>query len=229
MFRPGQDSANEQVGNPCTFTAPSNAPAGGGTATVTATAGGKSLQLPFTVKEPAAFDHAVVTNLFSYPTNPPSAGAGMHLIVYMKPTDVSFYRVWMEEVGENATNVQGYFTNSYFTTGPNPNSPPVSISHIGQGADVPFRLFEDNSWEHGTMNRDWDQAFTPTLPNLPWSQGRFTWNVPWKWWVEGSSQTNSMTNGWQQVFTIDSSGTVTVSKFGHTVTRTVTQDKGTSN
>ena len=65
-----------------------------------------------------------------------------------------------------------------------------------------------------------------TMPDLPWSQGQFTWNVPWKWWI--GSNTNSMTNGWQQVFTIDASGTVTVSKFGHTVTRSINQTTGTA-
>ena len=57
----------------------------------------------------------------------------------------------------------------------------------------------------------------------------FTWNIPWKWWVEGTTNVELKQNGWQEVFTIDASGTVTVSKFSHKVTRQITEPTGTAN
>lgn len=220
------------------FTAPSNEVK---KVKLTATvADAKPLEVKFKVVEPDRYDHADVTNLVSFTTN--TAGAGIRFIVYMHPTDVSFYRIMMEEVGEDATNVQGYFTNNP------PFDPSVNLSHKGSTAplfpdgkhhgkgDDPFKLNWDNSWDHG-----WDNAYSfrdnvtqdglslSNWPGIPWSSGQWTWNIPGKWWVEGSSTTNNIPNGWQQIFTIDASGTMTVSKFGRTVTRTINQTTGTAN
>jgi hypothetical protein len=129
------------------------------------------------------------------------SAAKMHLYpIIIGPTNVSFYQVKLMEVGEDASNITGYFLT---------NTPP---SHIGNGADVWFSLSQDNSWPI-----DWDWAGLWGSPP-PWSSGGFTWNIPARWKV-GNGSTNSMT-GWNQIFSIDANGTVTVQKFGHGVTRT---------
>ena len=207
------------------FTAPSNA----ANVTVSVTVKGQTLKEKFKVFEPSGYaSETYVVGLYSFPTNPLTAGAGMELRVYMKPTNVSFYRVWMEEVGEDATGVDGYFEN-------NPPFTVNMLSHKGSTGsgkgDTPFKLNWDNSWDHG-----WDNAFTPplpdpwpTVPTLHWAIGEFTWNIPWRWWVEGSVETNLVNSGWQQKFEMDEFGTVTITKFGRYVTRNVDEEEGTSN
>ena len=221
------DSAGEPVGNPCTFTAPSNAPSGNATATVTATAGGQSLQVPFTVKEPGGVDyvHTYIVSTNGYPTN--QAAAFMHLRVYVAPTDVSFYRVMGIEVGEDATNVWGYFANTGY---PNYFDPSGNLSHKGNGADKPFQINPDNSWQHDESNPNggynWDNAYEGTdgKDTPPWGYGGingggYTWNIPGAWFIPGCN-TNSMNSQWQQVVTLDVSGTIKITKFNLWVQRT---------
>jgi hypothetical protein len=201
------------------FTAPSNAV---NQATVTAKVNvdyDAKWQTYFAVKQPTGVDpvhtYIIETNF------PPisrlqdeQAGAGMHLHVCMKPTDVSFYRITMEEVGEDATSITGYFANAaLFTT-----NPAVFLSHIGHGADAPFTLIWDNSWTNGDYCWSFynDGFGFPLIPSgLYWLPGgSFTWNIPWNWWIAGNNATNHMTNGWQQVFEIEPYGTVKITKFG---------------
>jgi hypothetical protein len=111
----------------------------------------------------------------------------------------------MEEVGEDATNITGYFTS---------NAP---LSHINNGADVEFKLSENNMWDHDATNNNYDYCYYQLIPSGGWTSGSFTWKIPWKWGVAddfGSGKiTNYVTNGWQQVFNIDSSGTFKITKF----------------
>jgi hypothetical protein len=201
--------------NSATFTAPSNAPAGGGKATVKADfpgLNGGPWTVDFTVKEPTGVDpvHTYIIETNFFPISQlqyGQAAAGMHLHVVMQPTGVSFYRVKMEEVGEDATNATGYFTSSY---------PPPS--HIGNGADNPFTLNWDNSWPEGDYCYSHYQngfGFPTTLSGLWFPGGSFTWNIPWNWWITGSSHTNFVTLGWQQVYELDPYGTVKITKFGN--------------
>ncbi|HZI32032.1 MAG TPA: hypothetical protein VFF11_06805, partial [Candidatus Binatia bacterium] len=188
---PGLLATNGSV----TFIAPSNAPLGGMSATVIATVGSASIAVPFKVFPPSGIDHADVIS-----TNDPhydlgQAGAAMHLQVYIAPTSVSFYRVQCMEVGENAINVWGCFTNSSAT----------NLYH--STANTWFPLSHNNSWVDG--------CFLGVAP-IPLYGGGFSWDIPAKWKIE--EPTNSMT-GWNQVFSIDASGTVNIQKFGHEVTR----------
>ena len=131
----------------------------------------------------------------------------MHLDVFVNPTDVSFYRVQGIEVGEDATSVWGYFTN--FST--------ADLSHKNNGADVPFQIQEDNQWQE-----PWDNAYEGdnNVDPPPWTGGGgYTWNIPGAWFIPGSS-TNSMQSQWQQIITLNSTGTMTITKFGHWVQRT---------
>ncbi len=125
------------------------------------------------------------------------AGAAMEVEVFMKPTDVSFYRVRLLEEPEDASSVEGYFTDPFFTS---------EMLHHYPGDW--FSLTETNSWT--------DHCWTPPMPKLGnpahWWSGKFKWVVPAKWRVENTSSTNDMTQ-WEQVFTIDASGTAKITKF----------------
>ncbi|MEI6077297.1 MAG: hypothetical protein WCS94_17080, partial [Verrucomicrobiota bacterium] len=212
----GIDATN---GSATTFTAASNACS----ATVTVQVRDVQLAKNFGVVEPSGVDHANVTISDLKHFNTGEAGAGMHLHPYMAPTSVSFYRVQCEEVGEDASDVTGYFAN-------NPPFTVNALSHRGnttrngyKKGDAWFQLQESNLWQEG-----WDNANTRALPDLPWSDGHFSWVIPGKWKI-GSGPTNNIANGWDQRFTINSLGTVTVTKFGHTVTRHINEITGTVN
>jgi len=179
-------------GSSTLFTAPSNA----ASVTVTATIGSMLVNLDFKVFEPSGYAYAQITGIGHFSIG--VAEAQMTNIIWVAPTNVSFYRLNIMEVGEDATNITGYF--SQWT--------PQQLHH--------------STAEHWTLlnqkNQFIDVAGSGNLP-APYSAGGYRWDIPARWQVVGSGVTNSM-NGWNQVFSIDPSGTVTVQKFGHSVTRT---------
>jgi hypothetical protein len=182
------------------FTAPSNA----ASVTVTATfPNGSHLSKKFTVIEPTGYVRAQITgtNTASY-FGTGNAGAGMTNAIWIGPTTVSFGRVSIMEVGEVSTDATGYFANT--------NTWPVgNLDHSQHGANHWILLTDANVFS--------DHASSGTC-STPWSSGSFSWTIPADWSV-GPGPTNSMA-GWNQLHTINSSGTVTVQKFGHTMTRT---------
>jgi len=196
------------TGSATTYTAASNACS----ATVTVQVRDVQLEKTFTVKEPSGYDakHTHITSTFTNAFPSGVVAAKMHLNVYVAPTDVSFYRLMCVEVGEDATNTWGCF---------NASNTPSHKGGPGQGkGDEWFKIYEDNSWEHGVQGRDWDTCA------LQWNDypGGFTWPIPAKWRIEydgGTEHTNIHFS--DQVFSIDTNGTVTIQKFGTNVTRTI--------
>jgi len=191
------------------FTAPSNA----ANVTVSVTVKGLSLKEKFTVVEPSGLDseHTIITSTFTNLYPPGIVAAKMHLNVYVAPTDVSFYRLMCVEVGMDATDVWGCFTNNQ----------PADITHkggpgLGKG-DEWFQIGADNSWQHSGDN-GWDTCF------IQWNAypGGFTWPIPAAWRIEYDTNTQRTNLHFSdQVFSIDSSGTVVIQKFGTNVTRTI--------
>jgi len=59
-------------------------------------------------------------------------------------------------------------------------------------------------------------------PPPPWAAGGYQWVIPQKWFVPGWPTNDVTPNTQTQTFTIDANGTVSISKFGKTVTRTTT-------
>jgi len=180
------------------FTAPSNA----ATATVRVFVRDVQLDTTFGVKEPSGLHNVVLEHPYTNTFPIGQTGAGMKLLPFIGPADVSFYRVTCMEVGENATAVSGWFTNVSIS----------DLSHIGHGADGPIPIEFDNSWHHS-----WDSAVEPGPGSPVGYGGGYTWNIPARWWIRGGP-TNEMP-GWNQVISMDASGAITVTKFGHTVTR----------
>jgi hypothetical protein len=183
------------------FTAPSNAT----TATITVSVAGKTLPpISYTIVEPTGINHSTIFGLIDYPLG--EDGVGMTNITWIGPTNVSFDRVYIMEVPENATNISGYYTNSTSQ----------ELAHTTAGHWV--QLGQDNAFGDTA-----DQYGFPP----PWSSGSFTWNIPARWSVNPNQITNSMP-GWNQIFTIDGNGTATVQKFGHSATRTTNDNYTTS-
>jgi hypothetical protein len=190
-------SLSYTTGTSTQLTAPSNA----ANVIVTVKVFGKLITKKFSVVEPDGYYHAKTTGTIHYSSG--TAGAGMTNIIWMTPTNVSFYRVKMIEIGRIATNTTGYFTNTN-------QWPPDYLDHGQHGANQWFSLGYDNSWR--------DRALSGTCPS-PWTSGNFTWPIPAAWKVSDAGVTNSMKE-WSQNFTIDSSGTVEVDKFKNWVRRT---------
>jgi hypothetical protein len=179
------------------------APGAAGDATVTATVRSAKLSIDFSVLEPTGFDHADITSTFSYGVG--VSGAGMHLNVYLAPTTVSFNAVQILEVGQPASDISGYFTQ--------PGHAPLGHGSA-QGANVWQPVQCDNQIGNG-----FDNAAYSGMPG-PWTPGGgFKWHIPVLWKV-GSGSSHSLTS-WDQVFSLQPDGTFTVSKFGHSVTRTI--------
>ena len=173
------------------------------------------LYVPFTVLAPRGVDHAVITSTFTNSFSKGQAGALMSLPIWIAPTWVSFYRVQISEVGEDA-NVSGYFANTNFFT----TNPPYYWHHWPSG-----QRGNDYGW---VPLSDFNQPPNPDLVGLsydprfslpqPWSSGQISIDIPVDWKIGDNGPTNSMP-GWNQVISINGNGTVTVTKYGKTVTR----------
>jgi len=192
-------TVNPAISYSTTYTAPDHA-AGD---KVTVKMRGQTMEDGFSVLEPTGVDHTDIVNRDPYTVG--KQGAGMHLQVYMAPTTVSFAHVQFEEVGENASNLSGWFAA---------NGAP---SHIGHGADTWFGVDCHNSWA--------DHAWSDTYD--PWISGGYTWDIPAKWRV-GNNGTEHSLAGWNQAFSFSSDGTANVSKLGWKVTRHQNEVYGTA-
>jgi len=189
------------------FIAPSNA------ANVTITTqlrNGQTLKNNFNVLEPTGVTHVELRGVDTSDFDIGIVGAGMFLTVYFGPTNVSFGRVYGLEVGEDATNVWGYYTN--FTAD--------DLSHSENGADDPIPIMPNNSWYHAPGEYSWDCASDGGYDN-PGYGGGYTWRIPGQWTVGDAGEINNFpTNAWwSQTFTLSANGDLTVAKFGWSVTR----------
>jgi hypothetical protein len=122
----------------------------------------------------------------------------MTLQLFYAPTNVSFYRVSVLEVPENATNAWGYYTNTI-------HSAPPHIPDSGWDLLLSGNSIGDNC------------LLAPVA--APWSPGGFTWPIPVEWTIVGSNVTNALTS-YNQVFSVDGSGIVKITKLGRSVQRT---------
>jgi hypothetical protein len=192
-------------GSSTVFTAPSNA----ATAVVRVLVRAAQLDTTFRVLEPTG----IRTSLGSPQVfDVGHVGVGMELNVFIEPVNVSFCKLHVMEIGEDATNVWGYFTNSYFTTS--------GLSHKNDGADVPHYVGSTNMiHEYGIDMFDWPRFDLSVPPAPPCTKGGYSWSIPAVWWVGDFFKSNSLP-GWPgQNFELDDSGTATVEKFGWVATR----------
>lgn len=180
-------SVSPSSGSSILFTAPSNA----ASAKIVVKVRDAKLETKFSVKEPTGYDHADITATNSYGV----CGVEMKLRVYIKPTSVSFCRVWIEELEVDASQLSGYWLTN------NPPMTPHELRHRKWGRRV--QLGEDNSWT------DTAAGATPVYPT------GMTWEIPVIWSMSAADgETNPMTV-WSQVMSADSSGTFRVEKFDH--------------
>jgi hypothetical protein len=193
------------------FTAPSNAT----NATVTATLpNGQSKSITFNVIAPSGFSPAVITN--TYPSTIPQGqpGAEMDVTMFLLPTNVSFAAVQLMEVSNNAVNISNYFANTNIFT-----NAPYQLRHQSAGF----------WWDVSSDNSSCDSVgILPQILLPPWSAGSCQWIIPTQWRVGSNGGNNNLLSN-TATFSIDGSGTVTVSRWGRSITRTTNNAIMTNN
>lgn len=193
----GGGTFDEEIESSVVFIAPAKAT----NTTVAAAYNDETYPLSFSVIEPTGVTVADFAENDHYAVG--EAGSGMALELWLEPATVSFGNLEVMEVGTVSTDATGYFANTNVFL-------PNLLDHGANGANVPISVQDNN-------RIDWDAIGTETCQQ-PWENGHFSWTIPAVWWVEGTTATNSLP--WSnQHFYIDSSGTVTVEKFGYAATR----------
>lgn len=191
-------SLSMPVGDHTLLTAPINS---NNICTVTMTFGNFSCSKTFNVREPTTVISAPIYTVFHYPIG--NGAAGMWLRPVVGPLNVCLSKVAIYEGVADATNRTGYFAAR----------PPINHD-AAAGANFAISLNQQNEWH---ANYDKAELYDQTPP---WTNGSFSWKIPATWAVDPSIINTMKYGGWIQSFSIDSTGTVTVTKFGHWVTRT---------
>jgi hypothetical protein len=184
------------------WTAPSNA----ANVTITTTLpNGQTLNNGLNVLEPTgAWNASFVSNFANvWPSGMAAVGQEMKLLFL--PTNVCFSQVEIWETPGLPSAKSGYFTNTYFSG--------LRLIHAPlQGGGIWTPLGQDNSW--------YDASGYANAPNLPWSSGDVSWDIAVRWHVGSDfQQSSTLLTNWTQTLSIDPSGTMSVTKFGHTATR----------
>jgi len=180
---------------------------------------GQSVSIPYTIVEPS-MPTTVRTAKIDIPSG--TAGAGMIIDIYFPPHDVSFENVETSEGMTKAKNVTGYFADkNIFSEAELTHWPSGVIGELthwtsvqeyqkqnkDKGSDIAAALSLDPPWRTGWL---WGA--------LGYSGGSMTWSIPAYWRVKEDDIANPL--DWtDQIFNLTGWGTVTVQKFGHTVTR----------
>jgi hypothetical protein len=130
------------------------------------------------------------------------AGAATGFQISVLPTNLSFSWVNFREVPGPATSNTGYFASTNYTTDTN-NTNAINLNHTTAGhwygVNSPNNVYYDSVWS------------PPISP--PYSNGSFQWVITNQWILSSGGRTNPFFTT-TQTCTVDSNGTVTITKFG---------------
>ncbi len=180
-----------------TWTAPDT---GANPVTVTATVDGYNYVRTFNVVAPSGtfWERKPGTGI-KHTYGLPSAGFQAN--TYLTPDDVSFTRIETREQAVNAI-ATGYF--SYENGDPHPLGSWITTDAPTSGK--------------GSLN-GYDSIYgQASTAHTPWAAGTFTWNIPWEYRVGTSGTAHQFTTLTHLKQMVDSSGSVTISKGGVSVT-----------
>ena len=189
-----------------------------GSFSVSATVEGLSLSKTFAIFAPESVVRATVFSMPSIYNGLARACATINVVI--GPTNVNFYNIYIMEGICQATGVTGWFAEY-------PYRHPAHDEQHGALVDVHPALQCDGC---GNIFRDTIDSGVQTPEGTAWSpywySGSMRWDIPPFWWLEhddfGDKVTHEFSVPWTEAFHIDSQGTVSVSKFGLTVSRTTT-------
>ncbi len=160
-----------------------------------------TLQKGFSIVAPT---HVV----YAFPLLPDQLGNGMafagsSLYATLGPTNVSFSQVVIQEGECDPSFVEGWFSIGNRACRHDKEKGALSPIQIQDG-----NLFMDS------------MGFGPCPPE--WSAGSMTWDIPAQWWISQHPEAKHPFQGnFVEIFEINEAGTVTVTKFGVEVKRTV--------
>jgi hypothetical protein len=201
----GPGELDRVVGNPVTFIAAGQA----SRPVISTVADGHPLSITYRVVEP---QYESVHRAKGYPLENHCAGVWMHLEIEVEPTDVSFGNVELREVSGEPSRVTGYFTRLT----------PEQRYHTAEG----WRgLTQINN--RGQRNTIADDAVIANL-RPRWGTGTIEWRIPVQWRVKNSPYIGQLREAAVQTFTMSgSSGTVSVTKLGASMSRSLSDPKAT--
>jgi hypothetical protein len=151
-----------------------------------------------------------------------AGGIGMELEIYILPATVSFSGIAMEEIPSTRGEHSGYFSNLYFMDN--------WYHTVDKGAGSWSNVKPDNFWDidqaimgdHLPLQKS-DGSMTWNLLEGFWRDGLMIWHIPWGWRDRNAEPDDlpvkTLTTYYNQTFSITSNGTLSVSKFGNTVSR----------
>ena len=184
--------------------------------------GGESYSLTVSIVEPTVYYCQNIMQLDSALAENVAGDAGMTLELYIEPRTVCFGNIAMEEVPTETGGVAGYFLNTKFSN----MWAHTRDNRAGQwcniGNDNLF-MFADEARLGGELP---PMAPDGTLTNdvsFGWQGGAIIWTIPLGWNEHGTSDDTepikTTPEPEQQLFTITPSGTLSVIKAGHYVSR----------
>ena len=132
-------------------------------------------------------------------------GAGLRIDLKLLPDYVSFFGLKTMEGFAPASDMQGYFTHVNMS----------AVNHDAQNGAGRVNVVQEGNV--AGVDRAGTAYRVGELPQ-PWSGGSYAFNIPYYWWVDGSSQTNQFTTN-VQTFRLFANGDAEVSKFGWTAHR----------
>lgn len=189
-------SAGTPAAGPANTTFSWTAPEAPGAATITLTVGGVAVSKTITVVAPTSLSMVVAS---SHGLTAGKAGVCMLTNVTVGPANVCFGNVEWLEVPGPASGVSGYFTQFNAATlfhNPNPSWLGWNDSNTG--------LQDHAAWHE--------------VP-APYSAGSFTWSIPNKYRVAGSGSSGNVFTTTTQIFGMEASGRMNVSKAGASASR----------
>ncbi|MDD5295538.1 MAG: hypothetical protein PHU46_01390 [Rhodocyclaceae bacterium] len=194
----GDGNLSSASGATITFTAPNAA----GTTTLTATGGGCSATIAFTIVAPGSV-HMTRLHPHQVEHNQTYANVGMLTNIFLAPDDVNFYRVQFLELEIACTADGVYACQNGHGHGPNPN---------GLGATTQVVSGK------GTKMDANDHVYSGCCPTpcAPWvapQTGREHFAIPWQWRVGAAGAWHTLTTVHQRVH-CDATGGLTASKAG---------------
>ena len=146
----------------------------------------------------------------------------MNVRIYVQPETVSFDGIAMEEIPSLEGVHQGYFSNVFFSD----RWYHTTEMSAGRWKRVDRDNYwgEDRAWMGDELPRELPNGnMTLDMTRGEWSDGLLVWNITWGWGEQNNSQddppTKAMTVRYDQTFSFDEYGTLTVLKFQHTVSR----------
>ena len=154
----------------------------------------------FSVLSPAGY-HATILRVDGTSTLGLSGSFKVYFDLTLMPTNVSFEKLQVMEVGMASTNAVGYFTearNAWMLT-----------HSDATGADVWVRVESGNGGVDEICVPEYEQ---------PWTSGSMTWPIPNKYRRVDSDESGMFFCDTDQHFSIDVNGTASISKFGWSAT-----------